>query len=464
MNLLITDTVAITCDDARRILDHHAIAVVDGRIAAIGPTATLEADYPALERFDGRRLAVLPGLVNAHTHTVLMALRGTVEDWSGEAIYRYMTPVSYVMTPEERSVIAMLGCLEAIRSGTTTLVDPFRHVTTYAKAMASTGMRLWLSEACADIDTRRIRHGDYSVDQAFGEAFIERATSLIETMHGSHGDRVRCQVAAHAPDNCSPAMLARVREMAARHGVTRTIHLSQSLGEVAAVKQAHGLTSAAYLDREGFLGPDLIAAHWTFCTEDDIALLAERGVQMAHTPASISRRGAHKALIGKIRDAGVSVAFGTDNMSEDMFQAMAFGSIIHRTGRGRAEEGGVSPSPQEVLDAVTRAGARSVGAEAEIGSIEVGKKADLTFIDLNTPALRPLIRLVSNIVHYGHPGIVHSVMVDGAFVMRDRKVLTIDEEALLKEADIVTKRVWERMVAENPDIARPPGELQWLGA
>ncbi|QCI68470.1 amidohydrolase family protein [Phreatobacter stygius] len=464
MNLLITDTVAVTCDDQRRVLDHHAIAIVDGRIAALGPTAELEANYPTLERFDGRRLAVLPGFINAHTHTVLMALRGTVEDWSGDAIYRYMTPISYVMTPEERSVIAMLGCLEAIRSGTTTLVDPFRHVTTYAEAMASTGMRLWLSEACADIDTRRIRHGDYSVDEAFGQAFLDRATALIETMHGRHGDRVRCQVAAHAPDNCSPAMLAHVREMAARHGVTRTIHLSQSPGEVAAVKRAHGLTSAAYLAREGFLGPDLIAAHWTFCTEADIAILADRGVQMAHTPASISRRGAHKALIGKIRDAGVSIAFGTDNMSEDMFHAMAFGSIIHRTGRGRTEEGGVSPSPQEVLDAVTRAGARSVGAEAEIGSIEVGKKADLTFIDLNTPALRPLIRLVSNIVHYGHPGIVHSVMVDGAFVMRDRKVLTIDEEALLNEADSVTRRVWERMVADHPDIARPPGELLWLGA
>lgn len=463
MGLLISDTVVVTCDDERRVLEHHAIAVDGGRIVALGPTHELEALYPAFERFDGRRLAVLPGLINAHTHTVLMALRGTVEDWAGDAIYRYMTPVSYVMTAEERQVVATLGCLEAIRSGTTTLVDPFRHVATYAEAMAATGLRLWLSESCADIDTRRIRHGDYAVDEAFGAAFLDRATALIETMHGSHGDRVRCQVAAHAPDNCSPAMLAALNALAARHGLTRTIHLSQSPGEVAAVKAIHGLTSAAYLDRQGFLGPDLVAAHWTFCTEADIALLAERGVQMAHTPASISRRGAHKALIGPIRDAGIRIAFGTDNMSEDMFQAMAFGSIIHRTGRGRAEEGGVSPSPEAVLDAVTRAGAHSVGAAAEIGSIVTGKKADLTVIDLTVPALRPLIRLVSNIVHYGHPGIVHSVMVDGAFVMRDRKVLTIDEDALLAEAETVVRRVWERMQADNPDIARPPGELAWLG-
>lgn len=462
MPLLITDTVAVTCDEGRRVLEHASILVDAGRIAAVGPTANLEGAYPSAERLDGRGLAVLPGLINAHTHTVLTALRGTVEDWEGDAIYRYMSPISYAMSGEERAIMAVLGCIEAIRSGSTTLVDPFRHVTSYAVAMAATGLRLWLSESCADIDTRRIRHGKYAVDAAFGQAFLDRATELIETMHDAHGGRVRCQVAAHAPDNCSPAMLAALRELAAKHGLTRTVHLSQSPDEVAAVRDAHGLTSAAYLDREGFLGPDLVAAHWTFCTRDDIALLAGRGVQMAHCPASISRRGMHKALIGPIRDAGVHIGLGTDNMSEDMFQAMAIGSILHRTGRGREQEGGVVPTPQQVLDMVTRDAARTVGAEAEIGSIEPGKRADLTFIDLNAPAIRPVIRLVSNLVHYGHPGLVRSVMVGGTFVMRDGRILTVDEPALLRAAQDVTKRVWERMVANNPDIARPDGELKWI--
>jgi 5-methylthioadenosine/S-adenosylhomocysteine deaminase len=183
---------------------------------------------------------------------------------------------------------------------------------------------------------------------------------------------------------------------------------------------------------------------------------------MAHCPASISRRGMHKALIGPIRDADVRIAFGTDNMSEDMFQTMAFGSILHRTGRGRAVEGGVDPSPQQVLDMVTRESADSVGALSEIGSIEVGKKADLTFLTLDAPAMRPAIRVVSNVVHYGHPGLVRSVMVDGKFLMRDGAVLTVDEPALLREAQAVTKRVWARMEAANPDIARAEGEMDWL--
>jgi 5-methylthioadenosine/S-adenosylhomocysteine deaminase len=257
-------------------------------------------------------------------------------------------------------------------------------------------------------------------------------------------------------------MLRKLNDMARQHGLTRTCHMAQSTGEVAAVKAAHTLTPAGYLDREGFLGADLTCAHWTFCTPEDIALLAERGVHMAHNPANSSRKGPHTVLIGLIRDAGVNIALGTDNMTEDLFHALKIGLIVHRGGRGRTREGGVDPQPQEMLDMITRNAARTVGAQSAIGSIETGKKADLTIIDLNQPAMRPLIRLVPNLVHYGHPGIVHSVIVDGEFVMRDRKVLTIDEQALLDEAQAVTQRVWERMIAANPDITPPPGILRWI--
>ena len=255
MDLLITDTTLVTCDEERRLLDRRAIAIAAGRIVAIGETATLEQAYPAYERMNGRCLAVLPGLINAHTHTVLTALRGTVEDWDGEIIYRYMSPVSYTMSDHERAVMASLGCLEAIRSGTTTLVDPFRHVPSYVDAMADTGLRLWLSESCADIDTRKIRFGDYSVDEPFGQVFLDRTQQLIEGWHGARNGRVNCQVAAHGPDNCSPAMLRKIMDLATRHNLTRTCHLSQSPGEVSAVKAMYGLTSAEYLDREGLPRP-----------------------------------------------------------------------------------------------------------------------------------------------------------------------------------------------------------------
>ncbi len=464
MDLLITDTVVLTCDDERRVIEHGAVAVVGNRIAAVGTSGELERSFPHLERFPARGLAVLPGFINAHTHTALTVLRGTVEDWEGNAVYGYMSPVSYEMSDEERAIMVQLGCLEAIRSGCATLVDPFRHVPSYVGPMAATGLRLWVSENCADINTLRIRQGDYSIDRAFGQVFLDRTIQGIEAHHGTRNDRLRFQVAAHAPDNCSPWMLDQLMQIAGKYGLTRTVHLAQSVEEIAAVKAAHGLTPAEYLDREGFLGPDLVGAHWTYCTPSDVALLASRGTQMVHCPANSSRRGPHRAPVGLIRDAGINVAIGTDNMTEDMFHALKIGLILHRGGRGRAKEGGVDPQPQALLDGITRNAARSVGAAAEIGSIEPGKKADLTIIDLNLPSMRPIIRLVSNIVHYGHPGIVHSVMTDGAFLMRDRKVLALDEPALLKEAQKVTERVWQRMMAKNPDIPPPPDGLHWLDA
>ncbi|MBO1077270.1 amidohydrolase family protein [Roseomonas marmotae] len=464
MDLLITDTVVLTCDDERRVIEHGAIAVQGNRIMAVGNTADLERDYPGLERFSARGLAVLPGFINAHTHTALTVLRGTVEDWDGNAVYGYMSPVSYEMSAEERAIMVQLGCLEAIRSGCATLVDPWRHLTSYVPAMAATGLRLWVSENCADINTLKIRAGDYSEDRAFGQVFLDRTIEGIEAYHGMNNDRVRCQIAAHAPDNCTPWMLDQLMQLSRKHGLTRTVHLAQSLDELDAVKAAYGLTPAEYLDREGFLGPDLVGAHWSYCTPSDVELLASRGTQMVHCPANSSRRGPHVAPVGLIRDAGINVAIGTDNMTEDMFHALKIGLILHRGGRGLEKEGGVNPQPQALLDGITRNAARSVGAEAEIGTIEVGKKADLTFLDLNMPSMRPIIRLVSNIVHYGHPGIVHSVMTDGTFLMRDRKVLALDESSLLQEAQAVTERVWKRMMAKNPDIAAPPGGLQWIDA
>jgi 5-methylthioadenosine/S-adenosylhomocysteine deaminase len=230
--------------------------------------------------------------------------------------------------------------------------------------------------------------------------------------------------------------------------------------EVRVVDAARGgRTPAEYLESEGWLAPDLVGAHWTFCTESDIDLLASRGVHMVHCPANSSRRGPHRVLIGKIQDAGINIALGTDNMTEDMFHAMKIGLILHRGGRGRDREYGVDPHPQALLDGITRNAARSVGAHHEIGSIEPGKMADLVLIDVNVPSMRPLINPVSCLVHYGHPGVVHSVMADGRFLMYDRELLAVDEQSLLQEAQAVTKRVWMRMLADNPDIPPPPGGL-----
>ncbi len=451
MDIKFLNATVITQNGRRELLCNAGVAVEGTRIAAVGTSAEIARAYAQLPTVDATGKALMPGLVNAHTHVVLLVLRGTVEDMGAEAIYGYMTPISFAMTQDERRAIALLGCIEALRSGTTTIVEPFRHVVTYADAMAGTGMRLWFSESCADALTLKIRSGIYEFDQAWGETFLERETALIEGFHDTHGGRVQCQVAAHAPDNCSPWMLRKLNDLRDKHGLRRTVHMAQSKGEVAQVQRYAGCTPAQYLERNDWLGPDVVGAHWTYCTDDDVSLLAKHGVHMAHCAANSSRRGPHAAPLAKILDAGVNVALGTDNMTEDMFQAMTIGSIVHRGSYG----GGTNPQPQALLDGATRNGALSLGVLDQIGSIEAGKKADLAVIDLDGPSMRPQINLASNLVHYGHPGMVESVMVDGEFLMRDGKVLCLDEKEVARNAQAATGGAWRRLHEKNPDLPLP---------
>ena len=451
MDVKFLHATVLTQNEQRELIDDGGVAVRQGRIAAVGKSADIERTHAALPTIDLSGKALLPGLVNAHTHVVLLALRGTVEDMGAEAIYGYMSPISFAMTEEERQAIALLGCAEALRSGTTTLVEPFRHVVGYAGTMARTGMRLWFAENCADALTLKIRHGIYEFDQAWGETFLERERALIEKFHGTYDGRVQCQVSAHAPDNCSPWMLRQLNDLREKHNLRRTVHLAQSTGEVAQVKKYAGCTPAEYLEKHDWLGADVVGAHWTYCTDSDVALLASHGVHMAHCAANSSRRGPHTAPVAKILDAGVNVCLGTDNMTEDMLQAMKIGSIVHRGSYG----GGVKPQPQDLLDAATRNGALSLGAANDIGSIEPGKKADLAVLNLRDACMVPRINLVSNLVHYGHQGMVESVMVDGEFLMRDGKILCLDEQDMLRIAQEATAGAWRRLHEKNPDLPLP---------
>lgn len=411
--------------------------------------------FDDFERIDASGQALSPGLINAHTHTVLLALRGTVEDIEGNLVYQYMVPISYLLEPHERAAIAQLGCVEAIRSGTTTMVDPLRMVEDYARPMAESGVRLYLCESGADALTLDVGKGKYRFDKAWGQTFLDRTRALIERWHGAEEDRVRTMVAAHAPDNCSPWMLGELNAIAREHGLRRTAHLSQIISEVEQVKALHGCTSTEYLRDNDWLGDDLLAVHWTFCTESDVSILAEHGVHLAHCPSSMSAKGPHPLPIKAILEADINIAVGTDNMTEDMFHAMKMALVIHRGAYGRS----VTPSPQRVFNYATTNAARALGRETDLGRIAVGAKADLTFFDLAAPVLNPRISLVSNLVHYGHPGTVADVMVDGRFVMRHGTILTLDEAAVVAKAQEATTRVWERFAAQETAVPMPVRDL-----
>ena len=457
MNVLIRNATVVTGDRRRTVIHDGAVAVRGDRITAVGAATEVGDANPDLPTLNAAGKAVLPGLINAHTHPVLTVMRGVLEDLTGVPTgpYVYNVPLTYLMTDDERSVMATLGCVEAIRSGTTALLDTTRYVHTYAQAMADTGLRLFLSEGCFDMDPDKLREGIYEENRAWGESLLERAERLIEGFHGAANGRVEVQVAAHATDNCSPWMLTQLLALGERHGLRRTLHFSQSPGEVETVRRLRETTPGEYLRRNGWIGPELQSAHWTAAVQSDIEMMAAAGAHMAQCPSVLRRGMQGGADMTAIFDAGVNVSLGTDAMTEDMFRAMRWGMVAYRGKRG---PGSVTPLPAEMLEMATRNAARGLGREDDLGSLEPGKKADLIMIDLERPHLTPMTNLVTTLVHYGQAGDVESVMVDGEWVMRDHVVTLVDEGEVMRNAQEATRSAWRRFGERHPTIPLPPME------
>ena len=455
MDALLTDTTVVTGGVPGQVIRNGALALWGNSVVEIGTSRDLIERYPNFPRITLPKRAVIPGLINSHTHTTLTVLRGGVEDLGQnimEVVYGYMVPIIYAMTDGQRRAMALLGCLEAIRSGTTTIVDPMLAVPSYADTMADSGLRLYLCESVSDAKATEIWAKGYQYDRSLGEASLQQAVDLIERYHDTRNGRVRCLVAAHAPDSCSPWILDELRDLARSHGLGRTVHLAQSPQEVEQVKtMTRGRTSAQYLDDHGWLGPDVLAAHCHWCDSSDIDLLGRKGITVVHCAASSSRRGYHRlAKVPALVDAGVNLTLGTDNMSENMFDAMRIGIVVNRGMRGD----GYNPTPTEVLSWATVNGARALERD-DLGTLCAGKKADLSVIRLDRPHLTPLLDLTSSLVHYAQASDVESVMVDGEWVMRDGQVLTMDEDEVIQDAQQASMEAWRSLRQTWPGLSVP---------
>jgi len=255
---------------------------------------------------------------------------------------------------------------------------------------------------------------------------MQRIDDLFTAWHGKSQGRISVFPAAALAETSSPELLKAVRAFAEKHALGYTIHLSQSRAEVDFMVRHHGIRPPAFLDRAGFLGPRLFAAHCRYVDAADIALLGRTGTIVTHQAAMAANRGVIPP-IAALRTAGCPVANGTDNNTNDLFEVMRIALLTERISRNDANPG-VRPQPEDMLEDATLGGARAVQQGKAVGSLEVGKKADLLVVDTRRPHLVPAGRIVSAWIHNGQPSDIESVMVDGQFVMRNRKVLTMDED------------------------------------
>ncbi len=450
MTTIITDTTIVTCDPQRAIHYGAGLAIDSGRITAIGPTAEIEARYPAADRVDGRGRAVFPGLINCHTHMLATADRGILEDFGFPTTLRFPTTARGLLDPDERNVFAQLAAAESIRSGATTLLEISDNIPQYADSLADTGLRLFLSENFNDIDDEQLQLGRYEFSESKLESGLQRSADLISSWHGREDGRVQCFVSPHAPELCSPDLLRRAVELADQHGLRYTIHLSQSALEVEGVMRTRGVRPTQYLFANDFLSDRLVVAHCRYVDDSEIALLGQHGVAVSNNPAIAARRGA-AAPAFELAAAGCPIGMGSDNMAEDMVEVVR-SALFHERVRRNDE---MWPQPEDVLDWATIGGARALGVADEVGSLDVGKKADLFMIDLRRPHLVPTLRVVSVFVHQAQPADITDVMVDGKWVMRDSSILSFDEDEVVARAEVIGHSAWSRLVAENPDVPFP---------
>jgi 5-methylthioadenosine/S-adenosylhomocysteine deaminase len=453
---LIHDTTIVTADEAGSILYDAALVVRDGRIAALGPTTELLARYPDAERVDGRGRAILPGLANTHTHLSRVLARGIYEDLSPPHTPPFtggLAPLPLPeLTPDEERVMAVLGALEAIHSGTTLLLEEGAGLAGYAGALVDTGLRLVLCERAWDRAGASIgQPGPFQVDPALAEAGLTRIADFHARWHGKGDGRVSAGPAAWAPDMCSPGLLGRLRKLQSGLDAIATVHLNQIWGEVAAVTEQRGVLPTEYLAREGFLSDRLVAAHCRCMTPAEEHILGASRATVAFNAAIAARRGL-SPRVADLERAGCLITLGTDNMAEDMIEVMRTALFMERVRR----QDGRRPTPEEVLTWATRNGYRALGIP-DGGWLAPGNRADLIAIDLRKPHLTPALRVVSCLVHQGQVSDVEAVMVDGRWIMRDRCVLTLDEATIVAEADRIARAAWRRLFEHRPGLSRPPG-------
>jgi 5-methylthioadenosine/S-adenosylhomocysteine deaminase len=456
MQTMIHHTTIITADDTCTVHYDAAIVVEGDRIMAIGPTDELLMRYPAAERIDGRGKAVMPGFANVHTHLAMTLARGIYEDMSPAHKPPFVGGLAPLPLPqlsaEEHQVMCQLGVLEAIRSGTTLVLEDAVGIQRYAEALAESGLRFLLCERAWDRAHAAIgQPGPFEIDQTLAEQGFSRIEALHTRWHGKENGRINVGLAAWAPDMCSPQLLHELRALQERLDAMATIHLNQIWGEVAAVQEQRGLRPTAYLAQCDFLSPRLVAAHCRCMTPDEERLLGASGAAVAFNSAIAARRGL-SPRIADLEAYGCTIAVGTDNMAEDMVEAMRTALFMERVRR----QDGRQPTPEQVLTWATRHGYRALGI-ADGGWLAPGNKADLIMIDVRRAHLVPLLRVVSCFVHQGQARDVEAVMVDGRWLMRDGALLSIDEGAIVQEADRIGHSAWQRLFAERPSLIPPAG-------
>lgn len=440
MLTVFTDATIVTMDGDRRILPDAAIAVRGDKIDWLGEMADIPPAYQAAVKVSVRDKVIFPGFVNLHTHAALSILRGLADDKGLSPAYSPKVPQGVFLSPDEIYLYTLLGALEALRFGTTTIVDNYIYSDRTVVALDELGLRAVVSERLHDADLFQIPFGVYQFYEQLGDELLNRNIELINRWHGQSNGRITCRIGTHAPDTCSTPYLEKARNAAEKYGLGLVIHLAQSPREQQEIISRSGKRVTHFLNDLGLLGPQMIAGHCVFIDEDEMDLLAQSGTHVAHLSGSNAKAG-KKAPVNELLSRGMNIGLGSDNMSGDMVEAMRMALCVARL----RTDNNQALKAMQVLEMATINGAKALGMEDQIGSLEVGKKADLIVVNTLQPHWTPLIDPVANLVHGGLGTDISLVMVDGNILVENGMVKSVDVESVLRQAQNTAIELWKRV-------------------
>lgn len=412
-------------------IENGAVAVYQDRVTAIGSRQQLSARFPQAEELHEPAGLIMPGLINTHTHAPMSYLRGIADDlplatWLQEHIF----PVEQKLDGEMVYHSTMLSIGEMIKSGTTSFCDMYLFAGEVARAAEETGIRAWIGEVLYDFDS-----------PSYGK--LDNGFEVVRELFATYRDNplITITVDPHSVYTCSSSLLERAGALAKEFDSLFVVHLSETESEVNGCVDGYGFTPVEHLERLGLLNSRVLAAHCVQLTPDEIQLLARRGVKVSHCVESNMKLASGAAPIPALLKQGVCVSIGTDgpasNNDVDMFSEMSSVAKVHKV---------VAMDPT-VMDAETTlrcgtiGGAEALRADTEIGTLEPGKKADLIVLDLDQPHLVPMYNLPSHLIYAARGGDVIHSMINGRLVMKQRKLLTIDEQKVIGRMQEIASKV-----------------------
>jgi 5-methylthioadenosine/S-adenosylhomocysteine deaminase len=403
-----------------RFVENAAVVVRGGVIDAV-TSARAVAGLPAVERIDGRGQLAMPGLINCHTHTPMVALRGIAEDMPVEEWFNdWIWPIESNLTDRVVELGAQLACAEMIRGGVTAFADHYFAMDQVATAVTHSGLRANLGAAY------------FSSQGAEGR---ERSLEFALRMRGAAEGRITTSLAPHAPYTVDDADLAATAELARAHGLPVHIHAAENRAQTDSSLARCGRTPIEVLERAGLLDVDVLIAHGTGITEEDLSVL-RRGtgrIGVATAPKGYLKFAWDTTPIRALASVGIPVGLATDgaasNNTLDVWESMALTALVQKS----VENDPSWLTARQALDHATTQSARVIGLGEQVGALAPGRRADLILVDLTGPHTQPVHDLAATLVHSARAGDVRTTVVDGRILMRDRRLLTLDVPAIAAE-------------------------------